>query len=110
MKGSATRLSVGDMNITQTYNGFAVPLQPDTDLHFAMLVAEDEEGSYEPIDKASTIAEGKELASDDMKRRLKRLEADQHSGICPYAYKLWARGVDGVQCVAATWNVAELAS
>jgi hypothetical protein len=28
----------------QTYNGFAIPIKPDTDLGMAMLIAEDEDG------------------------------------------------------------------
>lgn len=38
----------------KTYNGFAIPLQPDTDLGFAMLIAEDEEGHYEALGVAGT--------------------------------------------------------
>ena len=93
---------------TKTYNGFAIPLKPDTDLHFAMLVAEDEEGHYEPIGIASTISQAKELAMHDLGRRFERLEANKDPGICPYEYKLWARGVSGVQRIAATWNAGEL--
>jgi hypothetical protein len=34
---------------TTSYNGFAFPLQPDTELGLAMLIAEDEEGHHEPV-------------------------------------------------------------
>ncbi len=30
---------------TKAYNGFAIPLEPDTELDLAMLIAEDEEGT-----------------------------------------------------------------
>ncbi len=73
-----------------------------------MLVAEDEEGHYEPVDIASTMAEGFELAKDDLRRRRKKLEADKDPGLCPWEYKLWARGIDGIQTIAARWNVSEL--
>jgi hypothetical protein len=39
---------------TKTYNGFAIPLQPNTDLGVAVLVAEDEEGHYEPVTGTSS--------------------------------------------------------
>ena len=37
-----------------------------------------------------------------------RLEGDKDPGLCPYSYKLWARGLDGIHQVAAAWNVSEL--
>ena len=92
----------------KTYNGFAIPLQPETDLGNAILIAEDEEGNYEAIAVAANIREGKELAQSDLRERLRRLERDGDPGICPYQYKLWARGVDSRQHVAATWLAAEL--
>jgi hypothetical protein len=39
----------------RTYNGFAVPVEPDTELGLAMLIAEDEDGRYEPVAIAATI-------------------------------------------------------
>jgi hypothetical protein len=69
---------------TKTYNGFAIPLQPETDLGNAMLIAEDEEANYEPIAVAVNISEGKELAQSDLRGRLRRLERDEDPGICPY--------------------------
>jgi hypothetical protein len=55
-----------------------------------------------------TMNEGRKLAQDDLRARLGRLERDKNPGLCPYMYKLWARGLDGIQQVAATWNVSEL--
>jgi hypothetical protein len=76
-------------------NGFAIPLQNDTDLGLALLIVEDEEGHYEPVANAATINEAKELAAADLRCRRAHLERDEDPGLCPYAYKLWARGVDG---------------
>ena len=90
------------------YNGFAIPLQPETDFGNAMLIVEDEEANYEPIAVAVSITEAKQIAQDDMKRRLRGLEHDGDPGICPYEYKLWARGADGRQHVAAAWLASEL--
>ena len=76
-------------------NGFTVPLENDTDLGLALLIVEDEEWRYEPVANVSTINEAKELAADDSRRRRERLERDEDPGLCPYTYKLWARGADG---------------
>ena len=86
---------------TKTYNGFAIPLRPDTDLGLAMLIAEDEDGSCQPVAVASTISEAKEMAESDMRERMRKLERGQDAGICPAHYKLWARGVGGDYLVAA---------
>ena len=88
----------------KTYNGFAIPLRPDTELGLAMLIAEDEEGHYEPVAVAATINEAKELAESDMRARMHSVETDSDAGICPARYKLWARGVDGDYRIA---NVIE---
>ena len=45
-----------------TYNGFAIPLQPDTDLGLAMLIAESEDGRHEPVAVVGTISEAREAA------------------------------------------------
>lgn len=80
---------------TKTYNGFAIPLQPDTQLGLAILIAEDEEGHYEPVAVAGTIAEAKELAKSDFLARQRRLQHGDDPGLCPYLYKLWAQSIDG---------------
>jgi hypothetical protein len=80
---------------TKDHNGFETPLQPDTELGLAMLIAEDEEGQYERVAVASTINEAKELAESDLRSRMRRLERGDDPGICPFMYKLWARGMDG---------------
>jgi hypothetical protein len=88
--------------------GFAIRLLPYTDLGTATLIVEDEEGAYEPISFASTINEGLEIATDDLRRRHKALAGNEDPGLCPWQYKLWARGIHGVLRVAATWNASQL--
>jgi len=61
----------------QTYNGFAIPLKPDTDLGLAMLIAEDEDGQYEPVAVVATINEAREVAESDLRGRKRRLEGEQ---------------------------------
>ena len=80
---------------TTTYNGFALPLEPDTELGLAMLIAEDEDGHYEPVAIAATINEAKEIAESDLRGRMRSIERGEDAGLCPVRYKLWARGIDG---------------
>src|SRR5690242_14009517 len=84
-----------------TCNGFAFPLQPDTDLGLAMLIAEDDDGHHEPVAVVTTINEAKEIAQSDFRGRMRRLERDEDPGLCPASYKVWARGVDGSYLLAA---------
>ena len=81
--------------IENRYSGFAIPLQPDTELGLALLIAEDEEGHHEPVAVASTINEAKEIAQRALRSRMRRLDRGADPGMCPYIYKLWARGIDG---------------
>ena len=85
---------------TTSYNGFAFPLQPDTELGLAMLIAEDDEGNYEPVAVATTINEAKEIAESDLRSRMRRIEHGEDPGICPATYKLYARGIDGTYRLA----------
>ena len=80
---------------TTTYDGFAIPLQPDTDLGLAMLIAEDDEGNHEPVAVVSTIREARELAESDQRERMGRLELGDDAGLCPVLYRVWARGIGG---------------
>ena len=75
--------------------GFAIPLENNTDLGNAMLIAEDLDGSYIPICVVATISEARETADADLRARLRILDRDEDAGFCPVVYKLWARGVDG---------------
>src|SRR5450759_1093921 len=80
---------------TTTHNGFAIPLQPDTDLGLAMLIAEGEDGQHEPVAVVGTISEAREAAESDLRDRMRRLERGEDAGLCPTQYKVWARGIDG---------------
>ena len=57
-------------------------IRPDADLGLAMLVAEDEEGGYEPVAVASTLSEAYELAASDIVLRMKKLNG-QRPGALP---------------------------
>jgi hypothetical protein len=82
-------------NQTTTHNGFAIPLQPDTDLGLAMLIAESADGQHEPVAVVGTISEAREATESDLRDRMRRLELGEDAGICPAIYRVWARGIDG---------------
>ena len=76
------------------YNGFAVEITDATDLGLAMLIAESEDGQYEPVAVVANVGEAREVAQQDLRSRMDRLEHGE-SPLCPYVYKVWARGIDG---------------
>src|SRR5688500_15523634 len=84
---------------SQNYNGFAVEITDATDLGLAMLIAECEDGQYEPVAVVSTVGEAREIAQRDSLSRMDRLE-NGDTPFCPQAYKVWARGIDGEHRIA----------
>ena len=78
--------------VTRTKNPFAFPLKPDTPLGNAMLIAEFADGTHQPVDVVSNIAEACEIAESDL--RLGK------PGKRAATYVLWARGVNGAYHVA----------
>ena len=81
--------------------GFAIELTESTQLGLAMLIAEDEEGQYEPVAVVASIGEAREIAESDLRGRMRRLERGEDPGLCPYEYKVWANGIDGYYRIAA---------
>lgn len=90
------------MNTNPKHNGFAVEITDATDLGLAMLIAESEDGQYEPVAVVGTIREAREVAGDDLRLRMQHIESGDYddAGVCPYVYKVWARGVGGDHRVA----------
>jgi hypothetical protein len=66
-----------------------------------VLIAEDEERHYEPVAVVVSIAEAREIAASDFRSRMRRLEREEDPGLCPYQYKVWARGIEGSYLLAA---------
>ena len=89
-------------------DGFAIPLTDSTDLGLAMLIAESEEGQYEPVGVVSSISEAREIAESDLKGRMRRLERGADPGLCPYTYKVWANGIDGDYRIAIELTATKL--
>jgi hypothetical protein len=74
--------------------GFAAVITDATDLGLAMLIAESEDGQYEPVAIIANVREAREIAQHDYRSRIERLERGG-SPLCPYVYKVWARGTNG---------------
>ncbi len=60
-------------------------------IDWLLVVAEAEDGGYEPVALASTPLEAEQLARLDFARRLRRLERNEDAGLCPHLYRIWAR-------------------
>ena len=63
-------------------------------LYSALLIAEAEDGGYEPISPISTMNEVIEMAQQNFHLRTKELEQGRKP-MCPTGYAIWARGHDG---------------
>ncbi len=59
-----------------------------------MLIAELDDGMYQPVAAVSTIGEGREIAASDIRRRMHRLEQGSDP-MCPARYLVWAQGDGG---------------
>jgi hypothetical protein len=88
--------------------GFAIELTESTQLGLAILIAEDEEGQYEPVAVVASIGEAHEIAESDLRGRMRRLERGEDPGLCPYEYKVWANGIDGEYRIAITLPASSL--
>lgn len=84
-----------------TTPGFAIVIKDDTELGLATLIAESEEGQYQPIGVVVSINEAREIAQSDLRMRMKELERGGDPGMCPYCYKVWAQGLEGTYRIAA---------
>jgi len=82
-----------NQNNTARQSGFAVTITETTDLGLAMLIAESEDGHYEPVAGVGSLNEAREIARDDFAARMLALEKGDDP-LCPHAYKVWARGTN----------------
>ena len=69
-------------------------VEGDADLGIAMLIAETEDGHYEPNGPVATINEAIECARHDMACRMRDLERGGEPA-CPAIYKVWSRDYEG---------------
>jgi hypothetical protein len=85
--------------------GFAIQIKDDTELGLAILVAEFEGGTYQPIAVVVSINEAKGIAEGDMRQRMRDLERGGEPA-CPECYKVWAQGLGGEYIVAREIAIA----
>ena len=57
----------------ETTPGFALKITPQTELGLAMLIAETEDGHYEPVAVVASVSEAQEIAKSDFARRLEEV-------------------------------------
>ena len=75
-------------------NGKTIEIRDDANLGLAMLIAEYGEGNYQPVASVVSINEAREIATSDMRARMKDLECGCEPA-CPGRYVVWAQGTDG---------------
>lgn len=71
-----------------------------TDLGTGLLVAESEDGAYQPVGAVATIREAREIAASDKRGRVLRLNKGSEP-MCPARYMVWARGDSGEFAIVA---------
>jgi hypothetical protein len=75
-------------------------IEETTDLGIGMLIAESEDGAYQPVAAVSTIREGREIAANDMRRRMRQVDGGGDP-LCPSRYTVWAQGATGEYATVA---------
>jgi hypothetical protein len=79
----------------ETTPGFAIKINPQTELGLAMLIAETEDGHYEPVAVVASVSEAQEIAKSDFARRLEGVAMGCEDVTCPARYAIWAQGLGG---------------
>lgn len=68
-------------------------------LGLGILIAESEDGAYEPIAVVGSVDEAREVAASDRNGRIRELKKGG-SPMCVYCYKVWANRPEGYVVVA----------
>ena len=71
------------------------------------IIAESEDGQYEPIGEAVTFNEALEIAASDMAHRLRELKRG-NCPMCPYEYRAWGRCADGTFAPVRSWLATDI--
>ena len=69
------------------------------DFGLTLIIAENEEGVYQPLAVAGSLNEAREMVDHDRKSRMRDLENGK-SPMCVYCYKIWATGSYGAYKLA----------
>jgi hypothetical protein len=92
------------MTTTKEKTQISAAVDEDTELGFGtMLIAENEDGGYEPVGIASTISEAREIASRDFQNRMLASKSGADP-LYPNRYALWVRGVRGMYRTITTFE------
>jgi hypothetical protein len=92
------------MTPTAAENQTSAPIDETIELEFGtMLVAESEDGGYEPVAMVITIREARELADEDLQIRMSELEKGGQP-MCPARYVVWARRDQGTYRTITTFE------
>ena len=75
-------------------NAKTIEIKDDANLAIAMLIAEFDAGSYQPVAAVVSMNEAREIAASDLRGRMKQLERGENPA-CPERYLLWAQASDG---------------
>lgn len=59
-----------------------------------LIIAENEEGTYQPLNVAGSLSEAREMVDDHRKFCMQELEKGK-TPMCVYSYKIWNVGIDG---------------
>ena len=63
------------------------------DFGLTLIIAENEEGAYQPLAVAGSLNEAMKMVAHDRKSRMRDLEKVK-STMCVYCYKIWATAPD----------------
>ena len=81
----------------------STPIDETADLGFALLVAEGEEGGYEPVAMVSTIREAREIADNDFEIRMVAINKGAEP-MYPARYAVWKQGERGTYRIVSTFE------
>ena len=62
----------------------------------SLLIAEDDDGGYDPVGVVTTIREARELATEDFRSRIADLE-NGGGPLCLASYAIWVRRFNGYE-------------
>lgn len=75
-------------------------IEETTNLGMGILVVESENGAYQPVAMVGTVREAREIAENDTRNRMGRLETGSDP-LCPARYLVWAQGATGEYATVA---------
>jgi hypothetical protein len=75
-------------------------LSETAELDAGFLIAESADNIYHPVARVATLREAREIAAEDLRNRMRNLEAG-HESMCPARYVVWTRSQLGAYAIVA---------